>query len=127
MTEAVIDTNIIIDYLRGHAGAGPILLRVQDGSLTGYISTITEAELFAGKDEQDPRKREIMEKLLSYFKIIDLNSNIARKAGAIRRKYGIFLYDAVIAATAESLDLRVFTKNIKDFERIKEIKAEEPY
>lgn len=127
MTEAIIDTSIIIDHLRGFADAEDFISKIRDGRLTGYISTITEAELFSGKDGDEPAKRAELAELITRFGTIDVNSDIARKAGAMRRKYGIFLYDAVIAATAESLNLRVFTKNIKDFQRIKEIKVEEPY
>ena len=127
MTEAVIDTSVLIDYLRGFREAGDFILKVRDGKLTGYISTLTEAELFAGKDGDNPLKREILVRLIGRFGVVDVNSNIARKAGDIRRKYGTFMSDAVIAATAESLNLRLFTKNIKDFKQIKEIKTEEPY
>lgn len=128
MTEAVFDTSVIIDHLRGGIdSATELVSKVTDGRMTGYISTLTEAELFAGKDTEDKSKREMLAELLERFSRIEVTSNIARTAGDIRRKYGGLLDDAIIAATAANLNCRLFTKNIKDFKHIKEITVEDPY
>lgn len=127
MTEAVFDTSILIDHLRDVPSATNLLKKVQEGEITGYISTLTETELFSGKDGNDPVKRDMLARLIGRFGRIEVSSNIARKAGDIRRAYGTLVGDAVIAATAESMNCRLFTKNIKDFRKIKEIEAEEPY
>ena len=50
MEELLFDTNIIIGHLRGNPKATALLEKVREGSIVGYISTLTEAELFAGRD-----------------------------------------------------------------------------
>ena len=57
----------------------------------------------------------------------NVHNEIAQKAGEPRRKYSMSLADCIIAATAYLLKCKVWTKNIKEFEKIKEIEAEEPY
>ena len=127
MIEAVVDTGILIDYLRGFGPAGDFISSARSSGLTCYISVLTEAELFAGRDGNDQAKRELLAELISRFRAVEVDSSIARKAGDIARKYGTLMSDAIIAATAESMDCRLFTKNLKDFKQITEIKVEEPY
>jgi hypothetical protein len=127
MVDVVFDTDILIDHLRGVEQARSLILKVQSGAISGYISTLTEAELFAGKDEEDEKKRVMMHALLDLFDKIDITSTIARKAGEFRRKYGIEIDDALIGATAFSLNCIVYTRNAKDFGLVKDIESENPY
>ncbi len=127
MIEAVFDTNIIIDHLKGVKKATELMEKARTGIVVGYISIYTEAELFAGKDiENDRRKAELTE-LLGIFNKVDVNENIARIAGEFKRKYSIPLGDAIISATAFLMRSKVFTMDIKDFSKVKEISAERPY
>lgn len=43
--KVVVDTNIIIDHLRGVPQAAKVLREAEDGSLEGLISTITIMEI----------------------------------------------------------------------------------
>ena len=127
MVELLFDTCVLVDHLRGVAEATKTVKMVKDGFIIGYISTLTEAELFAGKDSDDPRKRTMLIELLNIFEKLDVNESIARVAGEFKRKYGITLADAIIAATAFMLRCKVATQNIKDFKIVKEIDVEKPY
>lgn len=127
MEERLFDTNILVDHLRGNPKATELLERVREGGIVGYISILTEAELFAGKDAEDYRKRALLAELLSLFNKINIDEIIAKVAGEFKRRYQITLADAIIAATAFVLRCKLATKNMKDFKRIKEIAAEEPY
>ncbi len=100
MNELVFDTDILVDHLRGTNKATELIEKVKEGSIIGYISILTEAELFAGKDSEDNNKRMLLTELLSLFNKIEVNEAIARLAGEFRRKYNITLADAIIAATA---------------------------
>lgn len=127
MTELLFDTSILVDHLRGVAKATELVENVRNGRTIGYISILTEAELFAGKDSEAERKRALLVELLNLFNKIDVNQSIARVAGEFRRKYNVTLADAIIAATAFIVRCNVATQNIKDFKRIAEINAEKPY
>ena len=127
MSEALFDTSVLVDYLRGFQGALPLVQGVKDGAMNGYVSVITIAELFAGKDEESQVKRERLEELLSYFGKMEVNEEIAKTSGRFKRKHNIGISDAIIAATTASLGCRLLTQNIRDFARIKEITAEKPY
>lgn len=127
MDELVFDTSILVDHLRGTRNATALIEKVKDGSIIGHISILTEAELFAGRDSEDSNRRAMLIELLSLFNKMDMNEVIARIAGEFRRKYGISLADAIIAATAFILRSRLITQNMKDFTKIKEIHAEKPY
>ncbi len=127
MTEIVFDTSVLIDHLRGVGKATALVEKVKGGAIIGYISIMTEAELFAGKDAEDGRKRALLEELLGLFSKIEVNEEIARMAGDFRRKYGTNIADGIIASTASSMHCKLLTKDIRDFKPIKEIVAEEPY
>lgn len=122
--QQLIDTNIIIDFLRGHQGAIDFLSQTNRTSL---LSTITVTELYSGtKGEHELQHLEL---LISRFKIISLTSRIARKGGLIKKEYqpshSIGVADAVIAATALEYNAKLVTLNLKDFPMIDEKEA--PY
>ncbi|MCL4365472.1 MAG: type II toxin-antitoxin system VapC family toxin [Candidatus Marsarchaeota archaeon] len=127
MDDILFDTSIIIDHLRGVRSASDLMYKVQAGEMSGFISVITEAELLAGKDGGDERRERYMSDLLDLFIKISVDSHIAKVAGGFKRKYNVLLPDCIIAATAFVQGYRLLTKNTKDFERIKEIRAEAPY
>ena len=53
MNSIVIDTDILIDHLRGLEKAKEYLRDVENGKVRGAISVITEAELAAGESMKD--------------------------------------------------------------------------
>jgi predicted nucleic acid-binding protein len=116
----LIDTNIIIDHLRGEEKATALLSKIETGTIKGYISTIIEAEVLAGFN-LSARKIEEINKLLSIFQRIDLDSEIAQKGAEFRRKYRCELIDSLIAASAWKVGVELVTRNIRHFDKIKEI------
>lgn len=88
-----------------------------------HQSFITHSELYAGSSVWEKNvAREELEILLSGMEILPINIEISKKAGEIRAKCGVDLFDAIIAATAIINNFPLSTKNIKHFEKIKEIK-----
>jgi predicted nucleic acid-binding protein len=87
-----------------------------------FISGITEAEIFSGKDSESENKRQKILRVLSFFQKVNPNNEILQKAGEFRRKYNISLLDCIIAATAHHINAVILTKNEKDFSKIKEVK-----
>ena len=127
MDEVLFDTSVIIDHLRGVSAASSIMSKVQNGEIMGFISVITEAELFAGKDMEDEGKEKYIIDMLGLFTKIHVDSHIARLAGEFKRRHNVLLPDCIIAATAFTQGYKLLTKNTRDFEKIKEIRLEAPY
>ncbi len=123
----VFDTSILIDCLRNHKNAVEAVNRVAKREIEGFISVITEAELYAGKDCRVASGAASVADLISLFTKITLSNDIAQKAGEFRRNFDVEIPDAIIAATAFSEDARVWTRNLEDFKPIEEIEAEDPY
>lgn len=118
----LVDTDILIDYLRGVPQAIKLLENAMTLS-TCYISTITVAELYSGV--RDGSERQILDQFIKAFQVASLNEKIAQKSGLFRRDYGkshgVGLADAIIAATAEDLDVRLVTLNKKHYPMLKKM------
>jgi hypothetical protein len=125
--QVVFDTNILIDQLRGVKRANELIVKVENNEITGHISTLTEAELFSGKDSEKEIGKQKILKLIGLFSETPVNSEIAQEAGEFRRKYSVALIDCIIASTALYNKCKLWTKNIEEFRKIKEIEVEEPY
>ena len=110
----LIDTDVLIDYLRGQAAAVAYLESLTEPLL---ISAITVAELYAGVREGN--ERQALESFVSAFNVVPTDETIARRGGLYRRDYGkshsVGLADALIAATAEVHGATLVTLNQKHF------------
>jgi predicted nucleic acid-binding protein len=120
----LVDTDIIIDVLRGFEGSKEFLLKIAQEGIA--ISTITVAEVISGKESRDTVTREKILRFLRNFEIVPLTMEISVVAGEIRRDYRIGIADAVIAATALNYGMTVVTGNVKHFERVKGLKLLKP-
>ncbi len=106
----LFDSTALVDIYRGRLTVRPYLDAMIDGKIVGYISVITEAELWRGLhvDEMDRH-----EALISLFTRLALDSTAARKAGAWMQRYeahGLGWMDALIAATAWRAQVTVLTR-----------------
>jgi predicted nucleic acid-binding protein len=126
MAEVLLDSDILIDHLRGYEPARQYLKRFEAGEGQGYLSIITVAELAAGQMRQAEEEAKV-QRLLALFRHIDLDFAIAWRGGEIRRQYHTRLADALIAATALIHHLRLATRNLQHFTRIEGLQVEKPY
>lgn len=119
----IIDSDIFIDAFRGVKKAEKWMKNaIQDGDCA--FSAITESELLSGKDCNDVNKRESLLHFLALFSKISVDNPITQIAGDFRRKYGISLPDAIIAASATHTKSLLITRNVKDFSKIENLKIE---
>ena len=107
--KALLDTNILIDYLNGIDDARIEIRRYTQP----YISAITWMEVMAGvaTTEEEP----IVRRFLAGFKQIVINQDVAERAVAIRRQHRLRLPDAIIWGSAQSDNALLVTRNSKDF------------
>ncbi len=121
----LIDTNIFIDHFRGYKPATIFLESLDKDDI--IFSAITEAEIIAGKQcSEEKKKREILEFLMRWQKK-EVNNQIAIKAGDLTREYGMELADAFVAATAILYDTELLTRNVKDFSNIPNLIVRDPF
>jgi len=120
MPQLLIDTNVLIDYLRDRVEAVTYLESLAPPLL---VSAITVAELYAGV--RDGAERVTPDQFIDSFQVVAIDEDIASRAGMIRRDFGkshgTGLADAIIAATAEIHHASLVTLNSKHFQMIKDI------
>ena len=120
----LIDTDIIIDFLRGFDRA---VRYIKSHSEEIVLSVITVAELYAGVKGNDEHKD--LDDLIALFPILQITTEVAKIGGLYKREYfkshGVGLADGLIAASAEIHDAVLKTLNIKHYPMIKGLKP--PY
>ncbi len=117
----LLDTNIIIYYLKNENKVVKYLERILSKSSIIYISAITECELLSYPDLKTDEEKIINELLKSLY-ILPIDSNIGRIAASIRRNYRIPLADSIIAASSILTNSILITRNVKDFKKVKNLK-----
>jgi predicted nucleic acid-binding protein len=114
----LIDTDIMVDFLRGHPKAVAI---VQTSSNRIILSSIIVAELYAGVRGND--ELITLDNLISLFRVIPVSPCLAKTGGLYKRDYakshGVGLADAIIAATADSENAELKTLNTKHYPMFK--------
>lgn len=113
-TAILVDTDVMVDYLRGHEKAVSFLKEEAERIL---LSSIVVAELYAGvKGEAE---QAMLDELVSLFAVVPVTVEIAKAAGRVRRDFGkshgVGLADAILAATAEVEGADLKTLNVKHY------------
>ena len=127
MAFTFIDTNILIDHLRGKREAVEFLTAsiLEQNKLV--CSVITRIELVSG---MRPGEESKIKKLLEVFEEIEVTRKISGIAGLYMNKYakshGINTADAIIAASAKYMDASLYTLNTRHFP-MEDIKVAAPY
>jgi len=114
MKKIVVDTDVLIDFLRGGKKVQVFLLSAVEESVI-YCSVITVAEIHAGMRESERGKTT---DLIDSLNIVDVTREIAEKAGTYRRdgkRQTIELDDCLIAATAFIKGAFLATRNVKHY------------
>lgn len=120
MKPLLLDTCVLIDYLRSYRSAVEFIEGLDRPPL---ISCMTIAELYVGARTQ--KEQRDVEALLALRIGLGVDADIARRGGTFRRMYrqshGVDLIDSIIAATAESEGLRLVTRNARHFPMLDDV------
>jgi len=115
MADVLVDTDVLVDHLRGRARFDP----ARDRTL---YSVVTRAELLAGRNVDEEAVRTLLAPMVE----VPLDREIAEAAGRIRRLAGVALPDAVVAATALARGIPVVTRHRRHFEGARGLRVRAP-
>ena len=114
MSKVVLDTDVLIDLLRGRATAQALLLRVTEHAIP-CCSVISVAEIHAGMRLQERARTAT---LLDSLVLLDVTRPIAEMAGHFKqreRARRLELADCLIAATAVTESAALATGNTRHY------------
>ena len=114
MKNILIDTDLLIDFLRGKEAVRKFFLSVAEEN-TLYCSVITVAEIYAGMRDEEKEKTD---DLLDSLNIVEMNRAIAEKAGRYKyqiRRQTLELDDCIIASSAFYTKALLVTGNGKHY------------
>jgi hypothetical protein len=111
VVKALLDTNILIDYLRGIPAARTELRRYRSDKA---ISVISWMEVLAGAP---PEAEQATRNFLDGFAVMELDTAVAERAVALRRRHRMKLPDAIVWASAQVHSALLVTRDTKDFPR----------
>jgi predicted nucleic acid-binding protein len=108
MVKALLDTNILIDYLRGIPAARDELNYYENK----VISVITWMEVMAGtKASTEAQTRDFF----GGFGLVELDEEVAERAVVLRWEHRIKLPDAIVWASAQVNGMLLVTRDEQGF------------
>lgn len=121
----VFDTNIIIDYEKGIPAAGRLIASTTDR----FISRITWMEVLCFVDQNDAEIYEKAMSMLAMFEIIEVDEAVLKLAAQVFHERSkakkaidpvakVRHADCIIYATAMLLQVKLVTRNAKDFKPV---------
>lgn len=123
----MLDSVALIDWFCGREQIEPYLRRIIRGEDDGAFSTVSEIELWQGLR---PGEEHAHDAILSLMQRVPVDSAIARRAGELRRTFGLdvlSLPDAAVLASAELTGRTLLTRNTRDFGALEHVTALEFY
>lgn len=115
------DTNILIDFYKANPSVISSLQQI--GASNIAISAITKAELFYGA--RDKQELTLITRQLSVCHCFELNQAISGLFIELMQRYSlshrVSIPDMLIAATAVSQQVELYTQNVKDFRFIPQL------
>ena len=120
MNRPLLDSCIVIDYLREHP---PAVRYIRTLATEPLLSAVTITEVYVGVRNRAEASR--VEMLVDFFVVLAVDAEIARRGGELRRRFarshGTGLLDALIAATAQIHGVRLVTRNARHFPMLEDL------
>ena len=109
------DTNVFINLFNGNEETVNIFK--QWGNKRVLIPSVTVMELYQGMGNKNELAG--MKKKIRHYSILHFNSDVSKRAveyiDTFSLSHNLQIPDAIIAASAATFDLPLFTYNLKDF------------
>lgn len=123
MDKVVVDTDVVIDFLRINRGLLPQITELQKQGLCEiFISSVSIMELFSG--EMNSSELKMLYGLLEYFKVVSFDRELAQFVGESKRgkKLMVPFADYIIGITSVYLGAELATRNKDHFKGIPKLK-----
>src|SRR3990170_2795942 len=116
MADILIDTDVVIEWLRGNEAIVNHLIEIKHSGKAIFYSPVTKAEIFHGlRRSEEERTRDFFLSCSS----IPINDDIGERAGLYLARYhkshSLALGDALITATCNIHKISLFTLNKKHY------------
>ena len=116
LTGVILDSDIIIEVLRGSADVIEAAHALEASGTPTYCTPISVAEVYAGIR---PGEEQLTRPFFEARGEVVLDADTGRRAGAYLARYarshGVEIADALIAAAATTSDLRLWTLNRRHY------------
>ena len=116
LTGILLDSDVIIDVLRGRAHTVAALREIEADGIATYCCAISWAEIFAGVRPGEEARAE------GFFDArgeITIDAMSGRRAGVYLSRYarshGVEIADALVAAAASTAGLHLWTLNVRHY------------
>ena len=114
----LVDTDVLVDFLRGHLEA-VAFVNAHAGRI--ILSAVVVAELYAGV--KGDAEKDALDNFVSLFRVVPVCTDIAKAGGLFKREYGashgVGLADAIVAATAAAENAELKTLNTRHYPMVK--------
>lgn len=120
MAIVMVDSSVLIDHLRGHAGAVACLDDANERGDELWSVPPVRTEVLAGLRANEAAS---MADLFGVLRWLDVTVDLADAAGLLAARYrrshsGIDVVDYLVAAAAHRLQARLLTRNVRHFPMI---------
>ena len=122
MLKYLLDSVILIDHLNGVTAASKYLSKLKTQEIA--ISVITRAEILTGIEKEN---KVMVKTLLDQYYLFIIDKKTTDKAAELRQEYNWKLPDAFQAALAIDNNIKLVTRNTKDFKKSLHPFVETPY
>jgi predicted nucleic acid-binding protein len=118
MAAVLLDTTVLIDLLRGRAGAAARLDRLRESGDTPYVCAVNVEEVTRGL--RNEREAHAARQLFEGLRVTPLGREQGEQAGEWRKQYAkrgrtLAQADCLVAAAAATVGGRLATANTRDF------------
>jgi predicted nucleic acid-binding protein len=120
-----IDTDILIDHLRGDPEATQTIMGLEDAGRALSTTSVNAYELSYGawKTREPQANLEAVETLLNRLEVYPLSRDAALEAGKVmahleKKGFPLEIRDVFIGATAKANGAAICTRNTRHFEKI---------
>lgn len=126
----ILDTNTLIYFFKGMGNVARNLFAQSPNALMIPSVVLYELEVGIAKSTQPKKRRKQLEALTSRVDVIPFGAPEAKLAATIRSELEsvgapIGPYDLLIAGTALSVNATLITHNIKEFQRVRDLRIED--
>lgn len=120
MAIVMVDTSLLVDHLRGHAGAVACLDGANERGDELWSVPVVRTEVLVGVRATES---DAMWALFDVFRWLDVTTELADAAGELAARYrrshsGIDIVDYLVAAATQRLEATLLTRNVRHFPMI---------